>query len=103
MEYLREFVLSRWGSTFVRIQPGSDPRTREIEGWFDDRTVYVRSTLIQTACGRTLKKQHIGRLLAEKGLLAENEPGRHTVRYVPGVGNVRCYAIKRSFFGKPVL
>ena len=101
IENLQEFVLSRWGSTIHSInRSDADSRSREIEGWYNDDTVYLRSTLIQEACGRILKQRHIGHLLANRDLLTEKEKGRYNVNYVPGVGTVRCYALKRPFFGK---
>src|SRR5512132_443354 len=62
---------------------------------------YIPKARIREAAGDALKASHIGRLLHERGLLAQRpEPDRHTVRWVPNIGAVDCYALRRSAFGR---
>ena len=92
--------------TVKPTEPGADgfgnPRlnNRESVGWYDDDAVYVPTRRIREAAGSSLKEQEIARILDERGLLAAHERGRLTVRYVPKVGHVQCYALRRDAFGR---
>ena len=103
---LRTWIAERWGVTVKPTEPGADgfgnPRlnNRESVGWYDDDAVYVPTRRIREAAGSSLKEQEIARILDERGLLAAHERGRLTVRYVPKVGHVQCYALRRDAFGR---
>jgi hypothetical protein len=73
---------------------------RESVGWYDDDVVYIPTRTIREAAGNALKEQEIARILDQRGLLAEHETGRLTIRYVPRVGHVQCYALLRRVFGR---
>jgi hypothetical protein len=103
---LRTWIAERWGVTVKPTEPDADglgnPRlnNRESVGWYDSDAVYVPTRRIREAAGSSLKEQEIARILDERGLLAAHERGRLTVRYVPKVGHVQCYALRRDAFGR---
>jgi hypothetical protein len=106
MAALRTWIAERWGVTVKPTEPGADcfgnsrVNNRESVGWYDDDAVYVPTRRIREAAGSTLKEQEIARILDERGLLAAHERGRLTVRYVPKIGHVQCYALRRAAFGR---
>jgi hypothetical protein len=74
--------------------------SREAVGWFDETAVYIPKERIREAVGGALKESHIGAMLDRQGLLASRpEPDRFTVSWVPKVGRVKAYALRRSEFG----
>lgn len=78
-----------------------DPRLLGREQLVPDRgEVGEQTRRIREAAGSSLKEQEIARILDERGLLAAHERGRLTVRYVPKVGHVQCYALRRDAFGR---
>ena len=103
---LRTWIAERWGVTIKPTEPGLDcfgaarVNNRESVGWYDDDAVYLPTRRIREAGGSALKEQEIARILDERGLLAAHERGRLTVRYVPKVGHVQCYALRRAAFGR---
>ena len=63
--------------------------------------VYIPKARIREAAGDALKASHIGKLLHERSLLAQRpERDRYTVGWVPNIGAVDCYALRRSEFGR---
>jgi hypothetical protein len=103
---LRTWIAERWGVTVKPTDPAIDcfgtarVNNRESVGWYDDDAVYLPTRRIREAAGSTLKEQEIARILDERELLATHERGRLTVRYVPKVGHVQCYALRRAAFGR---
>jgi len=103
---LRTWIAERWDVTVKPTVPGVDSfgnlrvNNRESVGWYDDDVVYIPTRTIREAAGNALKEQEIARILDQRGLLAEHETGRLTIRYVPRVGHVQCYALLRSVFGR---
>lgn len=103
---LRNWIAERWGVTVKPNDANIDCfgharfNNREAVGWYDDDAVYLPTRRIREAAGSTLKEQEIARILDERALLATHERGRLTVRYVPKVGHVQCYALRRAAFGK---
>ena len=103
---LRTWIAERWDVTVKPTVPGVDSfgnlrvNNRESVGWYDDDVVYIPTRTIREAAGNALKEQEIARILDQRGLLAEHETGRLTIRYVPRVGHVQCYALLRRVFGR---
>jgi Domain of unknown function (DUF927)/Toprim domain len=103
---LRVWIAERWGVTIKPIEPAFDSfgnalvNNRECVGWYDDDAVYLPTRRTREAAGSALKEQEIARILDERGLLAVHERGRLTVRYVPKVGHLQCYALRRAAFGR---
>lgn len=73
---------------------------RESVAWYDDDAVYLPTRRVREATAGVLKEQHVARLLSAKDLLARCEKERLTVRYVPKIGHVQCYALRRAEFGR---
>jgi hypothetical protein len=103
---LRTWIAERWGVTIKPTEPGIDcfgsarVNNRESVGWYDDDAVYVPTRRIREAAGCTLKEQEIARILDKRGLIATRGRERLAVRYVPKVGHVQCYALRRDAFGR---
>jgi hypothetical protein len=104
--HLRTWIAERWGVTVKPTEPTLDPygharvNNRESVAWYDDDAVYIPARRIREAAGSALKEQEIARILDERGLIASRERGRLTVRYVPKVGHLQCYALSRAAFGR---
>ena len=102
VQKLGEFVTRAWGVTIKPAYGGNGQGTREAVGFYDDETIYLLASVISDATGGSLGERQIGSVLAEQGLLAKHDAERWTVRYIPGVGRVRAYALKRGELGRPV-
>jgi len=67
--------------------------------WYDDDVLYIPTARISEAAGGVLSPTALGRLFARKGLLhSQGTGGRIAIRYVPSVGPVDAYALKRAEF-----
>jgi hypothetical protein len=103
---LRGWIAERWDVTIKPTEPAVSrfgyerENNRESVGWYDDTAVYVPSRRIREAAGSALKEQEIARLLDQRGLLAARERQRLALRYVPKIGHVQNYALRRSEFGR---
>ena len=97
---IRQWVAERWGVSIRQIEVATG--VREAVAWFDADTVYLPTTRIRDAAGDVLKEGHIIKALNERGSLSKrtNEK-RLAVKYVPNVGHVQCYALRRAVFGRP--
>jgi hypothetical protein len=74
---------------------------REAVGWYDEDTVYIPKDRIVEATGKVIKASNIGPALARRRLLVKHpEPDRYYVRYVPKVGRVASFALRRDEFGR---
>jgi Domain of unknown function (DUF927) len=71
---------------------------RDAIGWYDDKAVYIPVDRIADAAGGVLSERAIGRMLAERQLLARHKKNRLTVDYVPKIGFVPSYALKLAEF-----
>jgi hypothetical protein len=95
---LRRYVAERWDVTIKHVGGGGP---REAVGWYDANAVYIPKDRIREATGGILKEAHIGAMLHRRGLLArKDERDRFTVRWVPSIGRILCYALRRSEFGR---
>ena len=99
---LQRATVQRWQVT-IRDVNSVRVTSRDAIGWYDDEVVYIPTTQICELAGGILKEQAIARLLNKGGHLADKDHSRLTVHYVPKVGYVKCYALKRSVFGRPDL
>jgi hypothetical protein len=103
LAHLRQFIAERWDVT-IKHCGDSISLSRERVAWYDDKIIYIPKARMFEATGRVLKASNIGAMLSRRGMLARQpEKDRYTVRYVPKVGRVECYAIRRDeFFTDPV-
>jgi hypothetical protein len=84
----------------VKAQTGVN--NREAVAWYDENTIYLPSRRIVEAAGGVLKEQRIAAVLDKEGHLSRRGgPKRIAIRYVPKIGHVNCYALRRSQFGRP--
>jgi hypothetical protein len=103
LEALRTYILERWDVTIKSTFWDKGINNREAVGWYDDTTVYLPTVRLREACKGILKEQHIAQLLRDRDMLSQQgdaAKGRIAVRYVPKIGHVQCYALKRKLFGR---
>ena len=103
---LRTWIAERWDVTIKAVETAwedGDARrinNRESLAWYDDEVVYLPTRRAREASGGALKELHLARLLADRSMLARRDKDRFTVRYVPKIGHVQCYALRRCDFGR---
>jgi hypothetical protein len=96
---LRRWVAEHWDTAIKKIGSASH-NSRDAAGWYDEQAVYIPVARISEASGAVLSERAIGRQLKQKGCLAHTDKDRSTVRYIPGIGVINAYALKRSEFGR---
>jgi hypothetical protein len=70
-------------------------------GWYDHDAVYLPTNRAAKAAGGVLKEQRIAAVLDKGGHLSRRGgPKRIAIRWVPRIGHVDCYALRRSEFGR---
>jgi hypothetical protein len=98
---IRQYVAERWDVTIKAVKPGTVTNNREAVGWYDDCTVYLPTNTIAEAAGGTLKEQRIAAALDQGGHLSRRGGRtRIAIRFVPNIGHVDCYALRRREFGR---
>jgi hypothetical protein len=96
----------RWDVTIKSVDIGAESydrklNNREAVAWYDDTTIYVPAQRLREAAGETLKTQQIVKALADRELISNRQDQRRaTVRWVPKIGRIDAYALKRSEFGR---
>jgi hypothetical protein len=97
---LRRHVAEHRDITIKKTEPGvfDAHNNRDAIGWYDDKAVYIPVDRIADAAGGVLSERAIGRMLAERQLLARHKKNRLTVDYVPKIGFVPSYALKLAEF-----
>jgi hypothetical protein len=97
MASLRLWIAERWDTTIRDVNAVGG--NREAVGWYDTMCIYLPTSRIREATGGNLKERHAAKILAEKQLLAKRSVKGLGIRYVPKIGKVYVYALKRSEFG----
>jgi hypothetical protein len=100
---IRQFTNERWGVTIKPAEGEGEGRlnNREAVGWYDKDSVYLPKKRLAEAAGHVLGEGQIASLLDRRDYLSRRtDKKRIAIRYVPGVGHVDCYALKRSQFGR---
>jgi Domain of unknown function (DUF927)/Toprim domain len=103
---LRAWIAERWDVTIKSVDTGADGydrklNNREAVAWYDDAAIYMPVQRLREASGETLKAQQVVKALVDRRLLADRHSGkRAAVRWVPKIGRVDAYALKRSEFGR---
>jgi phage/plasmid primase-like uncharacterized protein len=103
---LQTWIAERWAVTIKNVDSEGATNNREAVAWFDDAAIYIPKNRIREASGNALKESEIGAILARRELLASKpEADRFYVRWVPKVGRVGAYALRREKFGRaqPIL
>jgi hypothetical protein len=98
---LRGWIAERWDVTVKSVDADSGVNNREAVAWYDKDAVYLPKDRLREAAGCMLKEAHIAAVLKTRQLLAEcPEKDRFCVRWVPKIGRVVAYALRRSDFGR---
>jgi hypothetical protein len=104
IDRLKTWVAERWGVTIKDVRAEDGVNNREALAWYDEKTVYLPKERLREATGSTLKEAQIGAALVLRDLLsAKPEEDRFTVKWVPRIGRVVAYALKREEFGRSAL
>lgn len=103
---IRAWIAERWDVTIKSVDTGADGfdrklNNREAVAWYDETAIYLPVQRIREASGETLKAQQVAKALIDRGLLVRRHDNqRATIRWVPKVGKIDAYALKRSEFGR---
>ncbi len=103
---LRAWIAERWDVTIKSVDIGAESfdrklNNREALAWYDETAIYIPTQRLREAAGETLKTQHIVRALEDRDMLAHrHDAKRAAVRWVPRIGKIDCYALRRNAFGR---
>ncbi|MGE3405075.1 MAG: hypothetical protein AB7K63_20985, partial [Vicinamibacterales bacterium] len=103
---LRAWIAERWDVTIKSVDIGAESfdrklNNREAVAWYDETAIYVPTQRLREAVGETVKAQHVVKALTDRNLLARrHDEKRAAVQWVPKVGKVQCYALRRDAFGR---
>ncbi|MGE3493045.1 MAG: hypothetical protein AB7N29_23815, partial [Vicinamibacterales bacterium] len=103
---LRAWIAERWDVTIKSVDIGAEGfdrklNNREAVAWYDEAAIYVPTQRLREAVGETVKTQHVVKALTDRNLLARrHDEKRAAVRWVPNIGQVQCYALRRDAFGR---
>ena len=98
---LRGWIAERWGVTIKNVDSEGGVNNRETIAWYDDAAIYIPRNRVREAAGGALKESHIGAVLDRRGLLAAKpREDRFCIEWVPKVGKVTAYALRRQEFGR---
>ena len=98
---IRGWIAERWDVTIKNVDAGSGVNNREAVAWYDDSIVYIPKTRIREAAGSGLRESQVASILERRGMLGKRtETDRLYVRFIPRVGRVQSYALRRSEFGR---
>jgi hypothetical protein len=100
---IRQWAAERWGVTIKPVTIEGGINNREAVAWYDEDTVYIPTARIAEAAGHLLKEQRIAAMLDHRSFLSRrgDDAKRIAIKYVPKIGHVQCYALRRSEFGRP--
>jgi hypothetical protein len=98
---IQQYIAERWDVTIKSVEADTGVNNREAIAWYDRDTVYLPTSRAAEAADYVLGGQRIGALLEKGGYLSRRfSPRRIAIRYVPRVGSIDCYALRRSEFGR---
>ena len=103
---LRAWIAERWDVTIKAVDAGElsfdrKANNREAVAWYDRDAIYIPAHRLREAAGETLKAVQISKILADRDMLSRrHNDKRAIVRFVPGIGRLDAYALKRSELGR---
>jgi len=98
---IRGWLAERWNVTVKPVDADSGINNRETIAWYDNDVVYIPKTRLREAAGDGLRESQIASILDRRGMLAKRtEADRLYVRFIPKVGRVHAYALRRTEFGR---
>lgn len=101
IDAIRGWISERWDVSVKNVDAGTGTNSREAVAWYDHNAVYIPKTRLREAAGNRLRESHVASIIERRGMLARRtESDRLYVRFVPRVGRVVSYALRRSEFGR---
>jgi putative DNA primase/helicase len=98
---VREWIAERWGVTVKNVDANDGFNNRESIAWYDENIIYIPKTRLREAAGSGLRESQVASILDRRGMLAKRtEADRLYVRFIPKVGRIHAYALRRSDFGR---
>ena len=103
---LRSWIAERWDVTIKAVDAGEysfdrKANNREAVAWYDRDAIYIPAHRLREAAGETLKAAQISKILTDRNMLSRrHNDKRAIVRFVPGIGRLDAYALKRSELGR---
>ena len=100
---LRAYIAERWDVTIKSTGAETGVNNREAIGWYDEEAVYLPTARLRDACLGLAKERWIASLLRDREMLTREgdaAKGRIAIKYVPKIGYVQSYALKRAEFGR---
>ena len=100
---LQAWIAERWDTSIISNDVTNLDRrsSRDAVGWYNEKAVFIPSGRIVEAAGGTLKEAEIGKALSARDLIIGTKGGRHlSVSYVPKLGQMKAYALRRTAFGR---
>lgn len=106
---IRRWLAERWDVTVRRVDAGNSKfgsagglpglNNREAVAWYDNSAVYIPTKRLVEAADVLLPETAIARFLHRSGALARRTSDqRIAVRYVPNIGKLDAYALRRDEF-----
>ncbi len=101
MGLIRTWIAERWGVTVKTVDAETGVNNRETIAWYDQNIVYIPKERLREAAGNGLRESQVASVLDRRGMLAKRtEKDRLYVRYIPKIGRLDAYALRRSEFGR---
>ncbi len=98
---IRSWIAQRWGVTVKTVDAETGVNNRETIAWYDRNIVYIPKERLREAAGNGLRESQVASVLDRRGMLAKRtEKDRLYVRYIPKIGRIDAYALRRSEFGR---
>ena len=98
---IRGWIAERWDVTIKKVNAEGGINNRETVAWYDENAVYIPNERLREAAGNTLPQSQVASILNHREMLAKRtESDRLYVRFVPKVGRIHCYALRRCEFGR---
>ncbi len=101
VDHMRRWLIERWDVTVRSTDGGAG--NREAIAWYDNAAVYLPTARAVEAAGGSLKQEEVRRILVAGGHLARREGAHASVSYIPRIGKLRAYALRRDTFGRSLL
>lgn len=97
---LRLWIAERWGVSIRDINTEGGGSQAAV-AWFDADHVYIPKERLREAAGGALKEQELVSALEDGECIGKREDAKRAyIRYVPKVGAVKAYALRRKKFGR---
>jgi hypothetical protein len=100
IEARHRWIAERWDVTIKQAGTGGGSN-RETIAWYDVTSVYIPKQRLREAAGNGMPESEVASILHRRGLLARRTGSdRLYVRWIPGEGKIKAYALSRTEFGR---